>query len=143
MNANQHPYPLTQTRFDEHDASFSPDGRWITYTSDESGKPEVYVASFTALQNRVQISSGGGQAPRWNRQGNRIYYMAQNGKITEVPLKIGSRVDSTTPTLIFQAPLRAEYAVLPDGNFVTLENTDNGSSAVATLNWYVGANIQH
>jgi hypothetical protein len=59
-----------------------------------------------------------GQAPRWNRQGNRIYYMAQNGKIMEVPLKIGSRVDATSPTLVFQAPLRAEYAVLPDGNFV-------------------------
>jgi eukaryotic-like serine/threonine-protein kinase len=143
MNANQHPYPLTQTRFDEHDASFSPDGRWITYSSDESGKPEVYVASFSTPQDRFQISSGGGQAPRWNRQGNRIYYMAQDGKVMEVPLKIGSRVDATSPTLLFQAPPRAEYAILPDGKFVTLENTYNGSSAVATLNWYVGANIKH
>jgi Tol biopolymer transport system component len=50
MNANQHPYPLTQTRFDEHDASFSPDGRWITYSSDESGKTEVYVAPFSTTR---------------------------------------------------------------------------------------------
>jgi hypothetical protein len=68
--------------------------------------------------------------------------MAQNGKIMEVPLKIGSRVDVPSPTLVFQGPPRAEYAVLPNGNFVTLEYTDNGSSAVATLNWYVGANIK-
>src|SRR4029078_11422270 len=88
MNAKQHPYALTQTRFDEHDASFSPDGRWITYSSDESGKTEVYVASFSSPQDKFQISSGGGQAPRWNRQGNRIYYMAQDGKVMEVPLKI-------------------------------------------------------
>jgi hypothetical protein len=143
MNANQHPYPLTQTRFDEHDASFSPDGRWITYSSDESGKTEVYVAPFSTPQDRFQISSGGGQTPRWNREGNRIYYMAQDGKVMEVPLKIGSRVDASSPTLVFQAPRGAEYGVLPDGKFVTLENTYNGSSAVATLNWYVGANIKH
>jgi len=138
MNAKQHSYPLTQSRFDERDASFSPDGRWITYTSDESGKPEVYVASFNALQERFQISSGGGQMPRWNLQGNKLYYVAPDGKLMEVPLKIGSRVDVGRSNVVFQAPPRTEYAVLPDGKFVTLENNDNGSSTVAILNWYVG-----
>jgi hypothetical protein len=96
----------------------------------------VYVASFNALRERVQISSGGGQAARWNPQGNKLYYMAQDGKIMEVPLKIGSRVDAGRPIVVFQVPPRteSEYAVLPDGKFVTLENTSNGGSAVATLN---------
>lgn len=76
--------------------------------------------------------------PRWNLQGNKLYYVAPDGKLMEVPLKIGSRVDVGRSNVVFQAPPRTEYAVLPDGKFVTLENNDNGSSTVAILNWYVG-----
>jgi Tol biopolymer transport system component len=143
MNHQQHPYALTQTRFDEHDARFSPDGRWIVYTSDESGKPEVYVASFSPGRERFQISSGGGQRPQWNRQGNGIYYMTQHGKVMEVPLKIGSKIDAGVATFLFQVPRNSDYAVLPEREFVTLENTNDVSPIIAALNWYVGANLKH
>jgi Tol biopolymer transport system component len=139
INTKQRPYALTQTRFHEHDAHFSPDGRWITYTSDESGKPEVYVESFTSPQDKFQISSGGGQAARWNRQGNKIYYMDEDGRIMEVPLNISFRIDAGSPKLLFQASKNSDYAILSDGKFVTLENTHDPSSVIGALNWYVGA----
>lgn len=57
---------------------FSPDGKWIAYSSDETGRSEIYVASFPGLQSRWQVSSDGGTAPQWDPEGHSLYYL-QNG----------------------------------------------------------------
>ena len=69
MEKDQKPFALTQTRFDERDARFSPDSQNFVYASDESGRSEVYVNSFPRLGGKMQISFGGGQAPRRQQQG--------------------------------------------------------------------------
>ena len=143
MDGKGHAYALTQTRFDEHDAHFSPDGRWIAYSSDESGRPEVYVASFGEPEGRLQVSSAGGQTPRWNQQGDRLYYIAEDGKLMEVRLKTGSKVNVATPRSLFQVRKDSDYAVMPDEKFMIMENTANLNSMVAALNWDAGANLKH
>lgn len=58
---------------------FSPDGRWVAYSSDESGRPEVYVQAFPGPGLKIQVSNGGGNDPVWRRSGGELYYRAQGG----------------------------------------------------------------
>ncbi len=77
------PFPWLATPFNEFYAKFSPDGRWIAYQSDESGRDEIYVAAFPGPGSRHQISTGGGSYPRWRADGNEIFYVGPNGRIIE------------------------------------------------------------
>jgi Tol biopolymer transport system component len=71
------PFPFMQTAAVENWASFSPDGKWVAYSSDESGVAEVYVGQFPPVPGRkVRISSGGGSQARWRRDGKELFYLA-------------------------------------------------------------------
>jgi serine/threonine-protein kinase len=72
------PRPIGKTRSGEGAAKFSPDGRWIAYSSDESGKPEIYVQRFPGLGGKLQISSNGGTDPVWKRSGGELFYRSDN-----------------------------------------------------------------
>ncbi|MGB7220208.1 MAG: protein kinase [Vicinamibacterales bacterium] len=80
--------PLLQTEYSEFPGRFSPDGRWIAYRSNESGRSEVYVVSFPALDRKVRISTTGGNLPRWRRDGQEIFYLAPDNTMTAVPVTI-------------------------------------------------------
>src|SRR5262249_16945291 len=67
--------PLLATKADEKDAHFSPDGRWIVFVSDQSGRPEVYLQTLDG-STRLQVSSEGGDEPRWRPDGREIYYVS-------------------------------------------------------------------
>ena len=115
------PRPFAATEADETAARISPDGKWVAYVSDESGKREVYIASYTEPARRVQISSGGGVDPVWRGDGRELYYW-RDGALVAVPL---SRADRDAPpargaeTVLFRAPYQASlntmYDVSPDG----------------------------
>lgn len=77
LNAGQ-PEPLLQSPFNEQDPDISPDGRWLAYVSDETGRQEVYVGSFPATGGRWQISNGGGGFPVWSRKGRELFYLSSN-----------------------------------------------------------------
>jgi eukaryotic-like serine/threonine-protein kinase len=68
------PRPLEASRFAEGSPKFSPDGRWVTYCSAESGKPQVYVRAYPGPGLKIQISSEGGTDPVWKRDGSELYY---------------------------------------------------------------------
>ncbi len=68
------PAPLLGTSFNETNARFSPDDRWVAYTTDESGRTEAYVAPFAQPTQKVQISTDGGQYPRWRRDGRGLFF---------------------------------------------------------------------
>lgn len=72
MTGDRQPVPFLQTDFNEQQAQFSPDAKWIAYTSDESGAPEVYVQAFPALGNKLRISIRGGCQPQWRRDGKEL-----------------------------------------------------------------------
>src|SRR6266566_6104660 len=74
LSGDKKPFPFLKTPFDEVHGQFSPDGKWIAYESNESGRSEIYVQPFPVAGGRVQISNEGGVEPVWSRDGRKIFY---------------------------------------------------------------------
>jgi Tol biopolymer transport system component len=83
---------------------FSPDGRWVAYDVDESGRREVYVVSFPDRKSKVQVSSNGGVGPKWTRGGKEIVYAAFDGKVMSVEISGSDELRVGTPKPLFQPP---------------------------------------
>jgi serine/threonine protein kinase len=91
-------------------AGFSPDGKWIAYSSNESGRWEIYVTSFPDAHGKWQVSNAGGNQARWRTDGKELFYLSADSKIMAVPVKTGSNFDAGTPTALFQANPREMFA---------------------------------
>jgi len=101
--------PLVKTQFNERGIRFSPDGRFFSYTSDESGKDEAYVRSFdlktgTSTGGQWIISKGGGVSPHWRGDGKEMFYMARDGNIMSVDIDMKSGFQPGTPKALFKLP---------------------------------------
>jgi len=104
-----------QSRFAEADAQISPDGRWFAYSSDESGRAEVYVQSFADASKRYQVSTSGGGRPRWRGDGKEIFFLAGNA-LQSVSVSAGATsFEADQPKDLFRLPLWEDYAVARDG----------------------------
>ena len=90
MSGDRKPFPYLQTEFDERHGRFSPDGRWVAYTSNESGRDEVYVQSFPLSGAKFQISAGGGMEPQWRKDGTELFYISEERMLMAVPVKLAS-----------------------------------------------------
>jgi serine/threonine protein kinase len=106
---------LTATQFLKATSSlkggrFSPDGKWVAYSSNESGRWEIYVTSFPQAHGKWQVSNTGGDQPRWRSDGKELFYLSTDSKIMSVPVKTGSNFDPGTPTVLFQANPREMFA---------------------------------
>lgn len=75
MRGDAKPFPVVETSFNERDGQFSPDGRWIAYQSNESGRFEIYAQSFPGTNGKVQVSSNGGAMARWRDDGRELFYV--------------------------------------------------------------------
>jgi Tol biopolymer transport system component len=113
--------PLLTGRFNQTGASLSPDGRWLAFVSDESGKPEVYVQSFPEAKGRWMVSSDAGprpaERPRWRRDGRELYYL-RGGAVVAVPVAGDATFSFGTPTTLFSVSVTsasADYAIAEDG----------------------------
>ena len=138
------------TRFDEESARFSPDSRWLAFSSNEaSATPEIYVARVEEPGDRVRISTGGGTGPRWRRDSKELFYAATDGRtIMSVPIDSIEPFRAGTPTRLFtlgidSAATRTRvrstvYDVSPDGQrfLVSVPVGQPGSSQITlVLNW--------
>jgi hypothetical protein len=85
---------------------FSPDGKWVAYASNETGKWQIYVTSFPEARGRWQISTGGGEQPRWRGDGKELFYLSSDEKMMAVPVTTGMNFDAGTPGALFQATPR-------------------------------------
>jgi Tol biopolymer transport system component len=83
-------------------AQFSPDGKWVAYDSNESGKWEVYVTSFPEARGKWQVSHGGGEQSRWRGDEKELFYLSPTAKIVAVPVKTGVSFDPGVPVELFQ-----------------------------------------
>jgi len=111
--------------FNKTQAQVSPDGRWIAYTSYESGRDEVYVDRFPVPGDRQQVSSAGGVQPRWSREGHELFYVAPDQRLTAVAVETPGTLRIRSATPLFKVPSLAQgsqsiglatlYAVSPDG----------------------------
>src|SRR5262249_31779735 len=88
----------------ETQGQFSPDGKWIAYASNESGRYEIYVESFPPGSDRSQVSTTGGTQPRWRRDGKEIFYLAADRKLMAAAVQSGA-FQAQTPVALFQTPL--------------------------------------
>ncbi len=100
---DRQPVRYLQTPFDEFQAQFAPDGKWMAYGSDESGRWEIYVQAIPAAGGKWQVSSGGGTQPRWRRDGRELFYLALDGRIMSVDVKLGSTPEFGAPRPLFFA----------------------------------------
>jgi hypothetical protein len=97
----------------ENGGAFSPNGNWIAYNSDESGRYEVYVESFPTHGGKRQISLAGGSGPRWRADGKELYYYSLDGRLMAVSVKGGGASLTTgAPTVLF-AFRRASATIVP------------------------------
>jgi serine/threonine-protein kinase len=92
---------VAKTRFAEASPSISPDGHWLAYNSDESGRPEVYVSAFPGLGGRTVISSDGGEEPRWSKDGRELFYRAGD-RMMAVTVAPGSSLTAGSPRMLFE-----------------------------------------
>jgi len=143
MTGERKPVPFLQTEFNEQQAQFSPDAKWIAYTSDESGAPEVYVQAFPALGSKLRISTGGGCQPQWRRDGKELFYVAADRKLMAVDVKTGATFEAGVPKPLFETRIflmtnfRNHYVVGRDGQRFLINSRIEETSLPVTvvLNW--------
>ncbi len=140
--ANEKARLYLRTRFNEYLARFSPEPspRWVAYTSDESGRDEVYVQAFPEPRGKFQISTGGGWYPEWSPDGRELYFISSDGNLMAAELKVGAdSVAASTPRELFAlAPAGAlqPYAVAPDGKRFLVQKPVGGSQPLEVIvNW--------
>ena len=103
MDDKRNPFVFLQTEFNESRAAFSPDGRWIAYQSDESGRQEVYIRPFPGPGGKWQVSTGGGTRPRWRGDGKELFFYRTDGMIMAAPIKIGpASIDADSERPLFR-----------------------------------------
>jgi hypothetical protein len=144
MTAERKATPFLRSPFTEFHARFSPDGRWLAFTSNESGRDDVYVQSLSDPTTRRPVSGGGGGGyPRWGPEGRTLNYRAADGRLMTVPVRtVGSSVELGTPRPILQlvdAPAVHPYPydVAPDGRILALIPAMEGSQELTVLiNWH-------
>ena len=139
--------PFLRTPFDETSPQFSPDGRWLAYISNESGRYEVYVQPYPGPGGKWQISTEGGTEPVWNPNGRELFYRSGNNKMMAVEIATQPGFVAGTPRMLFEgqyapAPLTfPNYDVSPDGQrFLMLKPVEQAESALTqinvVLNWF-------
>ncbi|MDQ5858632.1 MAG: hypothetical protein M3542_10225, partial [Acidobacteriota bacterium] len=98
--------PVLQTEFEEVGGAVSPDGRWLAYVSNESGRFEVYVQPFPGPGGKWQVSTAGGNYPVWRGDGKELFYLALDGKFMAVEIRTGAAVESGIPKALFGVPTK-------------------------------------
>jgi Tol biopolymer transport system component len=137
--------PFLQTKFNEMQARFSPDGRWVAYMSEESGRYEVYVQPFPGPGGKWQISTNGGTVPVWAQNGRELFYMS-SGKVMSVGVTTQPTFSASTPRIVADVPpllmgrlSNGVYDVSPDGQrFLFVKaNVESGppDEVHVVLNW--------
>jgi Tol biopolymer transport system component len=138
--------PFLRTPYNETSPRFSPDGRWLAYISNESGRYEVYVQPYPGPGGKWQISTEGGSEPTWNPNGRELFYRSGD-KMMAVDIAMHPGLTVGKPHVLFSGPYEAtpatfsNYDVTPDGQrFLMLKPADTGESAPTqinvVLNWF-------
>ena len=151
LEGSREPIHFLETAFDEMQARFSPDGHWIAYTSNETGKFEVYVQPFPGSGAKWQISTKGGGEPFWRRDGKELFYVTPDKKIMAVDIDLSPALSVGAPKPLFdvkiQGPIgtdnRSHFVASADGQHFLVQITTEGSDfspVTVVMNWMAGLN---
>jgi eukaryotic-like serine/threonine-protein kinase len=133
---------VIQSDFSEVETNFSPDGRWLAYSSNETGRREVYVQPFPVNGSRWQVSTTGGRQPSWRRDGKELFYATDDRKLYAVDVRTDPAFQVSTPKLLFEMRTNTlsttnSYAASRDGQRFLVNTLVEGPSSGITvvLNW--------
>ena len=136
---------LVKNEFCNDRAVISPDGRWMAYESNLSGRGEIYVERYPELGSRQQISTAGGTYPVWSRNGRELFFRGGDGRqILVVPVRSGNTLVAERPQVLFEFAIPAPagtrpYDITPDGRFIVITSTQAAGgpapSLTLVLNW--------
>jgi dipeptidyl aminopeptidase/acylaminoacyl peptidase len=142
--------PLLNSPFNESRASFSPNGKWIAYVSDETSADQVYMRSFPDGGTKLRISTAGGTEPEWRRDGKELFFLTPDSTLMAVEVhENGAGLSVGPPQALFltnaqpERVIRNSYAVSADGQrFLVMSPLVNPSAStlVGVLNWMAGLN---
>jgi Tol biopolymer transport system component len=136
--------PFFESEYAEGFPEFSPDGRWVAYSSDESGREEVYVTPFPKADRKWPVSSDGGTAPAWGRQGKELLYVSPAGELMAAPVQLGaSTFQAGEPQQLFRVETAGNnssrtFEVGPDAQrFLVLRSLEETASSPVhvVVNW--------
>jgi Tol biopolymer transport system component len=137
--------PIVQTPFIEHNSRLSPDGQWIAYSSNESGRDEIYLQPYPQGGSRLTVTTSGGDQPVWSRDGQKIYFQA-DGAINAVDFVSGPQPSVKNARVLFpnrfdnpQGGNHTNYDAFPDGRLLMLqshiEKEGQRTKIVMVFNW--------
>jgi Tol biopolymer transport system component len=141
LTGDRTPHMLVDTPFIEDEVHVSPDGRWVAFNTNESGRWEVYVASFPTFTSKRQISSGGGVQAQWRADGRELFYLAPDGSMMSARVDAHTEFTASLPVRLFTVniafdPGVPQYGVTADGQrFLVLERVGGGGRYTFLLNW--------
>jgi Tol biopolymer transport system component/predicted Ser/Thr protein kinase len=146
LSGDKKPFKFVATPAEEMQGNFSPDGHFVAYTSNESGRFEVYVETFPRSDRKWPVSTSGGYEPRWRADGREIYYLSEDRKLMAV--SVGNGPSFGVPVTLFQTRVppgvsanRTHYDVSRDGKrfLVNTQNSDPAPTPITVvLNWTAG-----
>ncbi len=139
------PIPFLQTEFNELNGAFSPDGKWIAYESDESGKYEIYVQPFPSTGTKRRVSTNGGRLAKWRGDGKELFFL-RDSTLMAVEVKGGASFEAGVPQPLFETPLtpamiNKRYAVTRDGQRFLIPAPSGDSAATpatVVIDWMAG-----
>jgi dipeptidyl aminopeptidase/acylaminoacyl peptidase len=146
LDGDRKPVAVVQTPFDQTTGMFSPDGRWLAYQSNESGRNEVYVMPFQGPGGKWQVSTAGGTQPRWRRDGQELFYLNLADRLMVAAVTgDSSRFEVGAVQSLFLARprtgTRSSYDVSADGQrflINTLPPLTDPSPFTVVFNWTAG-----
>jgi Tol biopolymer transport system component len=140
LEGDRTPFVVANSPFEDAQARLSPDGRWVAYQSNESGRTEIYLRPFPGPGASVQVSTTGGSNPEWRGNGQELFYIGPNNALTAVPVSVaaGRTIATGVPSALFSLQPGTSYAASRDGQrFLVNTSIDENPTAPITvvLNW--------
>ena len=147
LDGDRKAFPVVETRFDEANGQFSPDGGWIAYQSNESGRREIYVQPFPSVGEKRLVSGSGGGQVRWRQDGKELYFLTPDNRLMAVPIRLGpgrASVEIGTPVPLFTTRLAGtpehfgarHYNVSRDGQRFLVDTLKEVTLPITVvLNW--------
>ena len=149
MAGDRKPFVVAQTNFEERDGQFSPDGKWIAYQSNESGRTEVLLQPFPGPGGKLQVSADGGAQVRWRADGRELFYVSPDGRLMAVPIRPATdrrSLEAGAPVPLFATRIggaapgmnKQDYVVSHDGQRFLVDVPEDLASPIAVVsNWKV------